>query len=224
MGLVVALGVPAGWWATHRGAQPTPDRDPAGAVALASAPTSAPVAPGPVAPSPVAPASSLPAVPTVAGDPGAVTAPTVVVPVRLQVPSLDIDAPVDTVGVDEYGAMALPEQVDRVGWYEYAASPASVQGATVVAGHVDDAVQGEGAMFDLREAEVGADVRLTTADGATHSYRVVSLEEFSKDAVPLDALFAGTGVPRMVLITCGGEFDRAARSYEDNIVVTAVPV
>jgi hypothetical protein len=41
--------------------------------------------------------------------------------------------------------------------------------------------------------------------------------------VPLSALFSHYGQPRLSLITCGGAFDANAHSYEDNIVVTAVP-
>ena len=32
------------------------------------------------------------------------------------------------------------------------------------------------------------------------------------------------GAARLVLITCGGRFDQASLSYDDNIAVTAVPV
>lgn len=42
------------------------------------------------------------------------------------------------------------------------------------------------------------------------------------DGLPAD-LFATAGAPRLVLITCGGTFDRAAASYLDNIVVFAAP-
>jgi hypothetical protein len=36
-------------------------------------------------------------------------------------------------------------------------------------------------------------------------------------------LFATTGPPRLVLITCGGPFDSTTRNYQDNIVVFATP-
>jgi hypothetical protein len=39
----------------------------------------------------------------------------------------------------------------------------------------------------------------------------------------LRQLFSGTGAPRLTLITCGGSFDAARRSYRENVVVTAVP-
>jgi hypothetical protein len=41
--------------------------------------------------------------------------------------------------------------------------------------------------------------------------------------VPLDALFQRTGPPRLVLLTCGGEFQPELRSYADNVVVVAEP-
>jgi hypothetical protein len=40
----------------------------------------------------------------------------------------------------------------------------------------------------------------------------------------VDRIFARDGAPQLVLITCGGTFDRTIRSYEDNVVVTAEPV
>jgi len=40
--------------------------------------------------------------------------------------------------------------------------------------------------------------------------------------LPAD-IFAQDGPARLVLISCGGPFDRTAGSYLDNIVVFAVP-
>jgi hypothetical protein len=41
--------------------------------------------------------------------------------------------------------------------------------------------------------------------------------------LPIEQLFVPDGPPGLVLITCGGSFDRGVRSYQDNIVVRAVP-
>lgn len=38
------------------------------------------------------------------------------------------------------------------------------------------------------------------------------------------SLFTRTGPPRLAVISCGGTFDRAKRSYRDNVVVIAEPV
>jgi hypothetical protein len=155
----------------------------------------------PAAPSPVAP---------------------VVPPVRLRLAG--VDAPLDPVGVDPAGAMALPEDVDRVGWYRFGPVPGSAEGTAVLAGHVDDAEQGLGALAPLREVEAGAEVQVTDAAGVVTRWRVVSRELIEKQVLPLASLFQRAGPPRLVLVTCGGEFIPELRSYRDNVVVVAEPV
>ena len=44
---------------------------------------------------------------------------------------------------------------------------------------------------------------------------------YAKDAFPTHEVYGPTPGAELRLITCGGEFDRAARSYRDNVVVYA---
>jgi hypothetical protein len=67
-------------------------------------------------------------------------------------------------------------------------------------------------------------VTVTTADGTDHGYRVDRVERTPKTEVPLDLLFDRTGPERLVLVTCGGEFDRSTGHYLDNVVVTVLPI
>ncbi len=145
-------------------------------------------------------------------------------PARLQVPSLGIDAAVDAVGVQEDGAMVVPAEVDRVGWYRFGPEPGAAEGNAVLAGHVDTIAQGAGALFELREVGVGAEITVTDAAGAVHAYEVVSRERITKTDLPVEQIFARTGEPRLVVITCGGDYLPGSRRYADNVVVTAVPV
>ena len=107
---------------------------------------------------------------------------------------------------------------------ELRAAPGSEQGNAVLAGHVDAAGEGPGALFDLRGVEVGTRVTVTDTSGAEHAYEVVGRETVTKDVLPVEEIFARDGAHRLVVITCGGEFLPELRSYEDNVVVTAVPV
>ncbi len=163
----------------------------------------APSAAGPVAPKGSAPAGSA--------------------PTRLRIEALALDAPVIPVGVDERGELAIPADVDTVGWYRYGSAAGSATGSVVLAGHVDSAQQGVGAFRALWSAEPGTMIHLDRNNGGPLTYRVVSRETFGKNAIPLTALFATTGAPRLTLITCGGPFDSESLSYTDNVVVTAVP-
>lgn len=150
-------------------------------------------------------------------------APTPAPPVEVEVAGIGLVAAVDPVGVGRAGSMEIPADASRVGWYKYGPTPGSATGSSVLAGHVDSRRQGRGAMFALRGLEVGEPVRVRLADGTVVGYRVVARELLAKADLPVTELFSRAGPPRLTLITCGGDYDRASGGYQDNVVVTAVP-
>jgi hypothetical protein len=143
-------------------------------------------------------------------------------PANLRVADVQLDMRVLPMGVDTAGAMELPADTAEAGWYRFGPAP-GVAGTTVLAAHVDSLVTGLGAFARLRDVPVGAAVTVTTADGAAHGYRVTDVERTPKTEVPLDLLFERSGAERLVLVTCGGEFDRSTGHYRDNVIVTAIP-
>jgi hypothetical protein len=80
-----------------------------------------------------------------------------------------------------------------------------------------------GAFYSLPRARRGERIHIATADGAVHTYRVVTVDSYPKTALPL-TMFDPRGPRRLVLVTCGGRFDSTTMHFLDNIVVTAVPV
>jgi hypothetical protein len=143
---------------------------------------------------------------------------------QLSVPSLGIDAPIVAVGVRSDSSMAIPDQVREVGWYRFGPAPGSTTGAAVLAGHVDSAEQGKGALFGLRRIAIGSRITVTLESGAAVRYRVTGRELFVKRRLPTERLFTRDGAPRLVIITCGGPFIRKLSSYRDNLVVAAEPL
>ncbi|MEA2190774.1 MAG: hypothetical protein QOI73_895 [Solirubrobacteraceae bacterium] len=144
-------------------------------------------------------------------------------PARVRVPARGIDAPVYGVGIDtDSGALAIPQQIDRVGWWRDGAVPGSRSGAILLAGHVDSAKRGAGAFSALRRARRGDVVKVTSGDGTTRSYTISSLLHVRKSALPA-SIFSRGGRRRLVLVTCGGPFDAARGHYRDNVIVTALP-
>jgi hypothetical protein len=53
------------------------------------------------------------------------------------------------------------------------------------------------------------------------TYVVDGVEQYPKNAFPTRTVFGPVPGEALRLITCGGRFDHAARSYRDNIVVYA---
>ena len=212
---VVVLGATLGPLTACTGPEPTSEP----AVA-ASSPATTP-RPAPIE-SPTQVVPSVPVYDAALGAQPAVTA--APPPVRLVVPDVRIDMPVDPVGVRDDGEMQIPEDADRAGWYQYGPAPADPTGATVLAAHVDSRLTGIGQFAKLRDVGVGATLTLTTADGSEHGYRVVNVEKIPKEGAPVDQWFDRSGAPRLVLVTCGGTFRRDIGHYTDNVVVTAEPL
>ncbi|MBI9115829.1 class F sortase [Sanguibacter suaedae] len=144
-------------------------------------------------------------------------------PAVLTVASVDISMDVVPVGVADDGTMAIPETALDAGWYQHGPAPASPAGTTVLAAHVDTRTEGLGPFARLVDVAVGADVTVVDGAGTVHRYTVSTVERVSKEEVPLADVFDRAGAQRLVLVTCGGNFDRSTGHYVDNVIVTAVP-
>jgi len=145
-------------------------------------------------------------------------------PVSVRVPSVGISAAVVPVGIDvAHGVLGLPSNIERAGWWRDGMAPGEGSGAILIAGHVDSAKAGAGVFFRLHSARVGDLVRVATAARRAYVYRVASVRNYRKSALPT-SVFATGGPSRLVLVTCGGRFDPASGHYPDNVVLVAVPV
>ncbi|WP_291045062.1 class F sortase, partial [Herbiconiux sp.] len=196
----------------------------AGATASDDRVTSTPSASPTPSDPPTAPPATTPSVPLSDASLGAAaTAPTVP-PVRVEVPSLGIDVSVAAEGVDAAGALALPEDPDVASWYRWGPSPWSPEGATVIASHVDSLKYGLGQFARLPDATAGTRISVTAADGRVADFEVQHVDLAAKDGIDWGQVFDRAGPSRLVLITCGGEFDYDTGHYRSNVFVTAVPV
>jgi hypothetical protein len=141
-------------------------------------------------------------------------------PARLVIPALDVDAPVDP--VDAPGAdLQVPDDPARVGWWRAGATPGERSGSALLAGHVDTATDGPGALFLLDRLGPGDAVSVVTTWGEVR-YVIAAVRHYAKPDLPDD--LADTARPaRLVIVSCGGPFDRVQRSYLDNVVVYAIP-
>lgn len=176
-------------------------------------------APSPSAAVAPAPAAAGPRPPVVTAPPPTTDAAPVAAPVRVSVPSVGIDVEVVALGLEPDGSMQVPSDFAVAGWYADGPEPGE-PGAAVVAGHVDS-YEGPAAFFPLRHVEPGALIVVATADGQRLDFVVEKVTQHPKTAFPTDAVFAPTTGPTLRLVTCGGSFDRAARSYLDNLIVFA---
>jgi sortase (surface protein transpeptidase) len=145
-------------------------------------------------------------------------------PVSLDVPAIGVHSLLLRLGLNPDGTVEVPPlDSPRAGWYENSPTPGE-QGPAVILGHVDSARTGPGVFYDLRTMLPGDGIAVGRADGTTVTFRVDRVVTHPKNSFPTAAVYGDIDHPGLRLITCGGRFDRGARSYEDNIVVYASAV
>ena len=143
-------------------------------------------------------------------------------PVQVAIPRLGIRSSLESLGVDTAGAMEVPRDPARAGWYTPGPSPGAL-GPAVIAGHVT--WNRLPAVFSgLANLEPGDTVVVRRADGQDAVFRVQRVARFAKAEFPTRAVFGVIDHAGLRLITCGGTYDVAARRYLDNIVVFATLV
>jgi len=142
----------------------------------------------------------------------------------VSIEALGISVPIVPVGVDDVGFMEIPDDPAIGGWYRYGPEPSTGSGNTVIAAHIDSPDYPIGPFASLRDAPAGADVRVVSEAGVESRWSVQTVTYYAKSDLDTDALFARTGPPALVLVTCGGEFDASTGSYRDNVVLVATPM
>jgi LPXTG-site transpeptidase (sortase) family protein len=187
--------------------------------------------PAPWRPAPVAasrgadpPASSKPA-PSATPDQALAQARAIVAaaapPTRLVVPSINVNAAVEQVGMDSQGRMGVPSQAGNVAWFKLGATPGDV-GNAVIAGHLDW-TNGPAVFWYLGRVHKGDAISVVRADGSS-----VKFVADSTATVPYnestDSLFTIDGPPSLTLITCAGAWDRQRGTYLQRLVVHATLV
>jgi hypothetical protein len=138
-------------------------------------------------------------------------------PVRIEIPSIGVDAAVDPLGLNPDGSLEVPTDFARTGYYTGRPKPGDA-GPAIIVGHIDDK-SGPAAFYHLRDLRPGAEVRIHRADGSLVVFDVERSRQVPKNAFPSDEVYGPTPDPTLRLITCGGGFDRSAGHYRDNTIV-----
>lgn len=143
-------------------------------------------------------------------------------PARLQIPSIGLDAAVESLGVtqDQSGsalAMAVPTRPDEVGWYSPGPAPGDAAGDVVMDGHLDW-TNGPAVFWRLGQLKIHDGITVVADDGTVTRWKVEQVADWPPDAHP-PGLFDRSGPRMLSLITCTGRFDGA--HYDRRRVVTA---
>lgn len=143
------------------------------------------------------------------------------VPVRITIPRIHVNAPVEPLGQNADGTVEVPTltRPNLAGWYKYGPTPGQ-KGAAVVLGHVD-AHDHQAVFFRLGSLHRGDHIHVERTGGSVATFLVDSVVPVAKDKFPTQSVYGKTSYAALRVITCGGRYDKKTMHYLSNIIVYA---
>ncbi len=173
----------------------------------------------------LAPAGSDIAAPAVApnatSEAAAVTQQGVVVnlrPVRLVIPSINLDATVESRGLDADRNLATAQDFAHAAWYNRGPAPGQ-PGNALINGHVNWWT-GDAVFTRLKQLRMGDRIDVIRADGTSVAFTVNGRQTVAANA-RVASLFAPSQVATLTLITCSGVWNPLTLSNTQRLLVSA---
>jgi len=141
-------------------------------------------------------------------------------PTRIEIPSIGLDADVESVGILGGGLMGVPRSLADAGWLGTGVAPGSL-GNAVITGHLDGSYGQPAAFWSLRRLRSGDAIMVTNALGVELHFVVVSVGRYDRVNIPLVRVFGPSHEAHLNLITCAGPYVRGDGGYLDRLVVYA---
>jgi LPXTG-site transpeptidase (sortase) family protein len=139
-------------------------------------------------------------------------------PIRLKIPSINVDAEIYYVGLTSDGKMDIKSDPTQVAWYEYGPRPGE-KGSAVIAGHYGW-LDGKGSVFnDLHTLGKGDEIIITDSKGSSITFVVRESQKFDPDVDTSSIFHSNDGKIHLNLITCDGTWISFKNSYSDRLVI-----
>lgn len=137
---------------------------------------------------------------------------------HLVIPTINVNASIQPLGVTSMGEMEVPDNTLDVGWFKLGPKPGE-KGSAVIAGHFDG-TNGEAGVFTnlymLKEGD-----KLYIKDGREATSTFVVRESRIYDPGYAEDVFSSSGSAHLNLVTCDGVWNGTKKSYSKRLVVFA---
>jgi sortase A len=140
-------------------------------------------------------------------------------PVRLQIPSIKVDAAIQYVGLTADGAMGVPSNLSDVAWYQPGTRPGEA-GNAVIAGHRSSRAWVAAVFDDLDKLQPGDKITVLDDKGASIAFVVRESRLYDAQANPAE-IFAKSDSVHLNLVTCAGKFNVVTQSFPQRLIVFA---
>lgn len=140
-------------------------------------------------------------------------------PIRLRIPSINVDAAIEYVGLTPEEAMDGPKNFNNVGWFKLGSRPGE-KGSAVIAGH-RGWKDGVATVFNnLHNLHKGDNLYIEDGKGTSISFIVQESRTYDPEEYVSDVFSQNDG-SHLNLITCDGVWDKSQKTYTKRLVIFA---
>lgn len=139
-------------------------------------------------------------------------------PKTISIPKINVNADLESVGLDNEKRMDVPVNADNGAWYKLGFKPGE-KGSAVIAGHYDKKDGSPAVFWDLTKLVPGDKIIATDINGKELTFEVTRNEKFPYDNFPLQEVFGASSDSMLNLITCEGNWNSSTGMYSHRTVV-----
>lgn len=141
-------------------------------------------------------------------------------PVRIKIPSINVDASIESVGFTIDGAVDVPKGPTNAAWFEEWPRPGE-EGNSIIVGHSGWKNNTPSVFDNLYKLQKGEKIYVEDNKGIIISFVVSGSRKYDPQADALDVFYSSDEKSHLNLITCTGVWNKIKKSRSDRLVVFA---
>ncbi|MDP4008265.1 MAG: class F sortase [Candidatus Peregrinibacteria bacterium] len=139
-------------------------------------------------------------------------------PVSLKIPSINVDAHVEYLGLTSSGAMDVSDDPMNVTWFNLGPHPGE-NGSAVIAGHYGWKNHTPAVFDNLHKLNKGDRVFVEDEKGVITTFIVNEIRNYGKDEIVPNAFESNDGKAHLNLITCTGVWNNVTKTFSERLIV-----
>ena len=141
-------------------------------------------------------------------------------PVRLQIPTIGVDALIEDALITPDGRMDVPANSVNVAWFALGPKPGDI-GSAVVGGHYGIENNIPFVFYNLNKLVVGDKIFVVNDKGQTIAFQVREIKSFDQNADATSVFVSTDGLAHLNLVTCEGVWNKVDDNYPSRLVIFA---
>lgn len=141
------------------------------------------------------------------------------IPIRLIIPSINLNINLESVGVAANGAMAIPVGRNNAAWFNLGSRPGEI-GDAVIDGHYGFWKNGTPTVFNnLNKLNHGDIIYIEENNGVTVPFVVTGSQIYHPNQNDTNLFVSSDNLSHLNIITCQGKWNPSNKTYSDRLVV-----